>query len=333
MTTARGYLKRMIRSTRQTLLAGAVFASVGWSGPIAAGGVAGDLDALVEELQAGNRSAYEVFPPLPPVREVERSPAGGKVVAPTEGTAGTMQPIVTGAGSEPAASSRPMVRARVFRNGEASGSKALAADLIRRGTEALDAGANERAVRLLREGVKLDPGHVPGYTNLGAALLQAGRPGEAVATLETAVALDPDQAAGWNNLAVAEWRSGSFAAAREHFLRAAALDPGAASALVNLALLQSQHGDREVSLLTLRRALARPNVPPQAHLQLAFALERAGRPTEAASHLEIYLATAALPEPGLGKRLQAHLRELRTAPMESPLAGDRLRSRGIVSDD
>ena len=122
----------------------------------------------------------------------------------------------------------------------------------------------ERAVRLLREGVKLDPGNGPEHTNLGAASLQDGRPREAVTRLETAVALDPDQAAGWNDLPVAEWRSGSLDAAREHLLRAAALNPSVASALVNLALIQAQAGDQVAALLTLRRALARPDVPTQA---------------------------------------------------------------------
>lgn len=320
----------MMRQRCSTLLTVALVGWCGWAGPVAAG-VTGDLDSLVEALQAGKRSGYEAFSPLPAPADGRRSQVGREAVADSAGAA-TMQHDIADAEPRPVASASGTVHVRVLRDAEVSRSEAVALDLIRRGTEALHAGASERAVRLLREGVKLAPGHVPGHTNLGAALLHDGRPAEAVSSLETAVALAPHQAAGWNNLAVAEWRRGSIDAARTHFLRAAALDPSAASALVNLALLESRQGDRERAMLTLRHALTRPDVPPQAHLQLAFALERAGRPAEAASHLELYLATAQVPEPGLGSRLHEHLRMLRTTPSD-PIVEGVHRSHGFASDD
>jgi len=294
-------------------------------------GMAGDLDTMAEDLQAAGRSGYEVFPPLPPSpvakpqviqHEGSRQAHSSSV---DQGTTRAKQPPGVGRKAGPRATPS-LIRAVVHKHGGQTGSQGLASDLIRRGTEALNEGAIERALRLLAEGVRLDPACARGYTNLGAAWLRAGRPGAAVASLETAVALDPDQAAAWNDLALAEWRNGSPDLAREHFLRAAAKDPASGSALTNLALLQSQAGEPEVALLTLRRALTCAYVPAKAHLQLALLLDAAGRAGEAASHLEIFLATADSDDTALAARLHPHLAALRatqnTAPSPRPLASD-----------
>jgi Tfp pilus assembly protein PilF len=296
-----------------------------------AGSVAGDLDKLVEELQVGGRSGYEVFPPLPPSRaieprEVRRAPMPQSHRTSADKITTRAQQSVATSGNGGAQATPSLIRAVVHKHGGQSGTQALASDLILRGTEALHEGAIERAVRLLVEGVRLDPAQARGHTNLGAAWLRAGHPQEAAASLETAVALDPDQAAAWNNLALAEWRNGSSDLAREHFLRAVAKDPASGSALVNLGLLQSQEGDPEAALFTLRRALTCAYVPAKAHLQLALLLNGAGRVAEAASQLEIYLATAGPNDAALAARLHPHLAAWRAQttrpPLPAPLASE-----------
>ncbi|RMF85083.1 MAG: tetratricopeptide repeat protein, partial [Nitrospirae bacterium] len=177
---------------------------------------------------------------------------------------------------------------------------------------ALERGEAEEAERLLRGALRLAPASAAGQANLGAALLRLGRNREALAHLETAVALDPGCAAAWCNLGLAELRLGRRRQAEAHLRRAAALDPGDVAPLVNLARLQAAAGEPEAALLTLRAALARPRVPPQAHLHLALLLERQGRRAEAADHLAAYLA-AIPPEGPLAARLGRHLAELRRA--------------------
>ena len=314
------------------VLAVAGWLTMGGMAVVHAGGVAGDLDTMVEELQVGGRSGYEVFPPLPPSRAASKPqevrdapiPPSGRTATDEVETLATQSSATDRTGSARSTPSR--IRAVVHKHGGQSGTQALASDLIRRGTEALHAGAIERALRLLAEGVRLNPSHARGHTNLGAAWLRAGHPQEAAVSLETAVALDPGQAPAWDNLALAEWRNGSPDLAREHFLRAAEKDPASGSALVNLALLQSQEGDSEAALFTLRRALTCAYVPAKAHLQLALLLEAAARVAEAASHLEIYLATAEPDDAALVARLHPHLAALRATALNAqpspPLASE-----------
>jgi len=85
--------------------------------------------------------------------------------------------------------------------------------------------------------------------------------------------------------------------------------------------LLSQEGDPEAALFTLRRALICVYVPATAYLQLVLLLEGAGRPLEAASHLEVYLATARPNDAALAARLRLHLTALRAEcppPQPSP---------------
>jgi tetratricopeptide (TPR) repeat protein len=270
-------------------------------------GLEGDLDALVEDLRIGNRTGYEVFPPLPRPRAaapVVREPAPPPAVEPSPEAASDREQDAAETMAE--VPTPPVIR----RTGDPAGKDALAADLFRQGTEALRARDFDHAIRRLTGVVRLDPGHAAAHTNLGAALLHGDRPQEALAILETAVALDPDEPRAWNNLGLAEWRTGRRAPAREHFLQAARLDPDSAVSLANLAALQRQEGAHEAALFTLRRALSRPLVPAQAHLQMGLLLETGGRADEAAAHYRAYVAMAGDLRPDLTAWLRTHLATL-----------------------
>jgi len=271
--------------------------------------VADSLDGLAAQIATDQRTGQESFDPLP---NPSSEPPG---VAETSAAPVAATPEVG------AVADRLVIPVVIHRQGGPSDGQAVAADLVRRGSEALHAGTAGRAAHLLAAAVHLDPANGRGHANLGAAYLRLGESERAVAELETAVALVPDLAPAWSNLGLAEARLGHTTAARTHLRQAAALDPDAAAPLVNLARLQAVHGEREASLLTLRRALTRSVVPPQAHLQLALLLEESGRRAEAATHLELYLATAAPHDPELTGRLRTHLAALRgeeTAPPAEP---------------
>jgi len=271
--------------------------------------VADPLDDLAGQIATGQRTGHEAFTPLPSPTAEEAN--GGN---PTPAAA-----VPTpAAGAERERHDAPVV---IHRQGGPSDHQAVAADLVRRGSDALHAHMDQRGARLLAAAVRLDPANGRAHANLGAAYLRLGESARAVAELETAVALLPDLAPAWTDLGLAEARLGRTKAARTHLQKGAALDPGAAAPLVNLARLQAADGEREAALLTLRRALTCAVVPPEAHLQIALLLEEAGRPAEAATHLELYLATAAGADPELTGRLRTHLAALRgdeTLPPAAP---------------
>jgi len=270
---------------------------------------ADSLDGLAHQIAASQRTGHEAFTPLPKPSQAQTA-AGGTAAAPVA--------VAPNAAVEADRLDIPVV---IHRQGGPSDHQAVAADLVRRGSDALHGHMDQRAARLLSTAVRLDPANGRGHANLGAAYLRLGESERAVAELETAVALTPDLGAAWSNLGLAEARLGRTQAARTHLQQAAALDPDNGAPLINLAHLQAAHGEREAALLTLRRALTRSVVEPQAHLQLALLLEEAGRPAEAATHLELYLATAAPRDPDLTGRLRTHLAALRgdeIAPVASP---------------
>jgi len=277
----------------------------GWSAWIAGAAfallspaVADPLDSLASQIVAGQRTGHEAFAPLP---KPSATPAAATTAASPAGAPSAVR----------AAADRLDVPVVIHRQGGPSDRQAVAADLVHRGSDALHSHRDQRAARLLSAAVQLDPANGRGHANLGAAYLRLGESERAVAELETAVALTPDLGAAWSNLGLAEARLGRTAAARTHLQQAAALDPEAAAPLVNLARLQTTHGETDAALLTLRRALTRSVVPPQAHLQLALLLEARGRRGEAATHLELYLATSAPRDPELTGRLRTHLAALR----------------------
>jgi len=289
--------------------------------PVAA---ADPLDGLASQIAIDQRTGEEPFAPLPKPSPtpIENTVPGASTSAdemtPTEAAA----PIASGptAATKDAAVATPApgavthrlaVPLVIHRRGGPSERETVAADLVRRGSEALHARMDRRAARLLATAVRMAPANGRAHTNLGAAYLRLGDNERAVAELETAVALTPELAAAWSNLGLAEARLGRTAAARTHLQQAAALDPDDGAPLVNLARVQAAHGEREAALLTLRRALTRRIVPAAAHLQLALLLERAGRRGEAATHLELYLATNVPRDSELTGRLRTHLAALR----------------------
>lgn len=83
-----------------------------------------------------------------------------------------------------------------------------AARLYARGTEALDRGEPERAIRDLERAAELAPRASPIQNHLGLAYRSAGRHEEAVAAFERALELDCDNHAAASNLRAANAGAG-----------------------------------------------------------------------------------------------------------------------------
>jgi protein O-GlcNAc transferase len=175
---------------------------------------------------------------------------------------------------------------------------------------AFEAGRNEAAATLLREGLEADPGQVAAWNLLGE-VLQASDPTAASAAWWQALSLDPDNAEASFNLGNHNRAQGEHGAAIIHYERALRAAPEHGGLLNNLGLAykaigaaeraeacyraalaaQPQHADALVNLVnalfqreaygealaTIERLLAlRQDAPPSIRLLQALAQERLG---------------------------------------------------------
>jgi len=99
----------------------------------------------------------------------------------------------------------------------------------------------------------------------------------------SAVRVDPGSVRAWFNLGVAEKDRGDLPAARRAWEAALALDPGDAATLTQLGTLHAVQGDLAGAEPLLRRALAAEPGLGMARQNLALVLERLGRAAEAAA--------------------------------------------------
>ncbi len=197
-----------------------------------------------------------------------------------------------GPARRPAIEAPPEILARRGRGSRA----ALAA-----GTELLDQGRYEAAVRALREAVDTDPGSADAHNALGAALEQAGHPEDARLHYQRAVALEPDLATARANLGVLLGRLGDLDGAVLHLEAAARLDPGQADVHIALGAALEARGHPAAAAAAFRDALARDPSRGRAHLRLGVLLGEAGELEDALSHLR--KATVLAPESGEARHL------------------------------
>ncbi len=138
-------------------------------------------------------------------------------------------------------------------------------------------GSTIAALAAVQESLRLEPDW--GHTRqlLGIISMQQGTLERAHAELETALALGvPDRAELLNNLGYCELRLGRFDAAIARFEESARLAPRYDRPLLNAAKAYEKLGQRERSLETLRRLVARIPTSADAWNQLGIALEAAG---------------------------------------------------------
>ena len=108
----------------------------------------------------------------------------------------------------------------------------------------------------LLEATRVDPSHANSWVNLALVEMDLGRPGTAMAAYERAAALGTTVASAWSNLAVLYVQSGRTAEAGVAFERATQLEPGSASAWFNLGLFRLKAGqvsEAEQALVNAQR--------------------------------------------------------------------------------
>jgi tetratricopeptide (TPR) repeat protein len=120
------------------------------------------------------------------------------------------------------------------------------------GSVALHNKAHKRALKLMREAMKLEPSRLDGRLNLGAALLFLNQPEEAIT----------------------------------HFRYVLALDAQNTMALLNLAACLDKIGDLDGSVATLQKLVQQRPAWRDAHYNLAVALYKQDRFDEAGEALQ-----------------------------------------------
>jgi tetratricopeptide (TPR) repeat protein len=194
-------------------------------------------------------------------------------------------------------------------------------------------GRLEEAIAALTHALQREPANAEAWLDLGMYQQKSGRPAAAIEAYLRLLALDPQNAAAHNHLGAVLRQEGDLDGAAEQFARAVALDSAYADAHSNWGVvcharcdyaaaarkfaealrLQPDHPDANGhmgSVLShlghpdaaryLRRALALKSGDPEARLNLALHLLRAGKFTEGWQHYE-----ARWQCPGFGRNLPA----------------------------
>jgi len=126
--------------------------------------------------------------------------------------------------------------------------------------------------------------------NRAEQLAAAGRWGEVAALLEPLIG-NSASAGLWSMLAMARLRTDNHAGAADAFLRAASLDAEGGRAWLNAATVLSQVGRMAEAADAASQAIRLGFAPPEAHLLLARALQRAGDPDGAEAAFEAAIAS------------------------------------------
>jgi tetratricopeptide (TPR) repeat protein len=133
--------------------------------------------------------------------------------------------------------------------------------LLDRGTQALEQGKPQEAIRSLEQAHQLETANVSILINLGGAYIMAGRHREAIPVLETARDAEPKNAMIWINLGAAYLGNPVLATgeqqmqAIEAFEKALELNPAAPSVHYNLGLIFVDRGEADLAQAAFRRAL------------------------------------------------------------------------------
>lgn len=108
--------------------------------------------------------------------------------------------------------------------------------LFAEGNKRVTVGAYDEAIEFYRDLLRVDPRHVAGLGNLGAALFHLGKYQEAEDLFNKAIRLDPNFPDGYSNLGNALMLKGRFEEAEGILRRALKLNPRHLDARINLGL-------------------------------------------------------------------------------------------------
>ena len=124
-----------------------------------------------------------------------------------------------------------------------------------RGDRAGADAALEKAVKALREAIRLKPDFAYAHANLGVALMRQGKLDEAIAEDREALRLRPDDAATRFNLGTALGRQGKLDEAIAEYREAIRLQPDYAHAHSNLGLVLAAQGKLDEAIAEYREAI------------------------------------------------------------------------------
>lgn len=117
-------------------------------------------------------------------------------------------------------------------------------------------GNSERAIRLIRKAVSINPSYASAWQNLGNVYKESGAPGEAEECYRRLVELEPASAGGFANLCVILKLRGAGSEAIEAGRRATALDPGNALCWYGLANAFKSVGRLEEAIEHYEKAIS-----------------------------------------------------------------------------
>ncbi len=144
----------------------------------------------------------------------------------------------------------------------------------------------ERAVRLFRQTLQLDPDYHDALIDLGDCLLLSGHPAEALTVLDRAAAVLPNDAAAHHARAMALDKLDRRVDAGNAFRRALELDPGHLEAKLNLAATEAATGSPWKAQNLVDSIEAEGTMPPEGYALAANVLHLAGQPQRAAAYVD-----------------------------------------------
>ncbi len=144
-----------------------------------------------------------------------------------------------------------------------------------------DRGDLDRAVTLLQEATRANPGFHHGFGQLGVALLDRGDLEPALEAFQRAHALDPADAQDTYHLGVVYQKLGRPGDAERAYQDTIRLKPDDAEAHNNLGAVYQEKNQWDDALAEYQTAARLDPTLPQAHYGIARVLERQGRPDEA----------------------------------------------------
>jgi len=154
------------------------------------------------------------------------------------------------------------------------------------------AGQTDEAQSTLERAAAMDGSAPEPLLSLARTFVARGRPDEAAATFERVLALVPDHPDALRGLGEVAFAREDMVAAERYYGQVLTADAQDAGAMVKLGVIRVRQQRLEDGIALLRRAVARESGNPEALLDLAAALAKAGHPAEAAPYFERALAVA-----------------------------------------
>jgi tetratricopeptide (TPR) repeat protein len=151
-------------------------------------------------------------------------------------------------------------------------------------------GEPERSGQLFHKSLSLDRKYPWALQGLGSIALAEGRPKDAIDLLRAAAAVQPDRAEVWNKIAAACLAVPDESCALTAWAEARKVEPDDHQAWLNEGAIRVRKGELPAGITLLEEATKRAPGHPLAHVNLAYALWKAGRHGDAVGHFDVALA-------------------------------------------